>query len=801
MGFSDRFSDTKRRFKKKSESSSDPQPRSDDAGPPMRGKPMLDIQDKPRTPGGRKKNPGQVPGVQDSEGSSAPPGASSGQPEAPGGAGRGEDSAKAQAHAQERKEKQQTSAPGGTSAEEAVKASSDPDQAGGNKATITSTDEELPPTPDHKVLEAKWVFLGIMAFIAVCFLVFVAIFPPTWSEAGTWAIIWGFPGGLGFSFWKHKNEQHKMENNEKLNVYPGLKGMKEILGSVPSWIHYEEKERVDWLNSILRQTWPFYDPAVCAAVKESVEPLLDAYKPPGLIKKIYFRTLTFGDAPFKIDNVWVDRSTDKEICLEVAFRWAGEANIALAIEPIVSLGNLLRMVPKVSNLRVSGAVRIMMKPIVDDVPVVAAMVVALKAPPQIHFTLEVGKQIGGALVVKPIMLWLDPFLRHTLTDLFVWPNRIVVPLTADPNFDYTDLEMQHVGLLTVVVIEAHGLKKYDVMGKSDPFLELSTLPQSKEKTSVKKKTVTPTWNETKHVLVQEPRTQFLRVEMFDHDVFQPKELLNLNIIKGATEVVGAQELMGRVAIGLKQFSENPGRAYDDWHDLGKGDWSNPDGCGQGEGELHLRITYTPFEAFTRHPSQSLTGALLIKLEKGKELPARDGTTSDPFCIFKLGKHAEKKSEVISATLEPIWNQKFEWLNVDVNETLKIDCMDDDMIGDELLGKFSLPIAERLRELAPQCTDATWKEDFPLTDVATCDARKTKPDAKLAMKIQWIPYTYGDNGHQAQSHHGHRLRHRVHSNDSNSVDIADTHGPPSDQYLAMNGQKPPGPAITPIRSVQ
>ncbi len=53
-----------------------------------------------------------------------------------------------------------------------------------------------------------------------------------------------------------------------------------------------------------------------------------------------------------------------------------------------------------------------------------------------------GKQVGGAVVVKPIMAWLDPFLRHTLTDLLVWPNRIVVPLSPDPNFDYSILEMR-----------------------------------------------------------------------------------------------------------------------------------------------------------------------------------------------------------------------------------------------------------------------------------------------------------------------------------------------------------------------
>ena len=42
------------------------------------------------------------------------------------------------------------------------------------------------------------------------------------------------------------------------------------------------------------------------------------------------------------------------------------------------------------------------------------------------------------------------------------------------------------------------------------------------------------------------------------------------------------------------------------YDLGKGEWSNPDGCGQGEGEIHLRCTYTPFEMMARHPAESVT---------------------------------------------------------------------------------------------------------------------------------------------------------------------------------------------------
>ena len=63
---------------------------------------------------------------------------------------------------------------------------------------------------------------------------------------------------------------------------------------------------------------------------------------------------------------------------------------------------------------------------------------------QVHFNLSLGRAFGGSVVAKPIMLWLDPFLRSTLTDLIVWPNRIVVPLAYDPDFDYSVLEMRSV---------------------------------------------------------------------------------------------------------------------------------------------------------------------------------------------------------------------------------------------------------------------------------------------------------------------------------------------------------------------
>lgn len=78
--------------------------------------------------------------------------------------------------------------------------------------------------------------------------------------------------------------------------------------------------------------------------------------------------------------------------------------------------------------QVSGTARVIIGPFLDDVPCFGAVTVSLRKPPLIHFKLNLGRAFGGSLIAKPILAWLDPFLRNTLTDLLVWPNRMVFPI-------------------------------------------------------------------------------------------------------------------------------------------------------------------------------------------------------------------------------------------------------------------------------------------------------------------------------------------------------------------------------------
>lgn len=71
-------------------------------------------------------------------------------------------------------------------------------------------------------------------------------------------------------------------------------------------------------------------------MQETVEPLMEQYKPPGLIKKIYFKNLSFGDAPFKVENVWVEDEGEKHVLMEVR-KQRCQTGLTVHAEPLAGL--------------------------------------------------------------------------------------------------------------------------------------------------------------------------------------------------------------------------------------------------------------------------------------------------------------------------------------------------------------------------------------------------------------------------------------------------------------------------------
>nr|XP_042125840.1 synaptotagmin-5 [Peromyscus maniculatus bairdii] len=129
------------------------------------------------------------------------------------------------------------------------------------------------------------------------------------------------------------------------------------------------------------------------------------------------------------------------------------------------------------------------------------------------------------------------------------------------------------GKLTVIVLEAKNLKKMDVGGLSDPFVKVHLLQGGKKvrkkKTTIKKNTLNPYYNEAFSFEVPCDQVQKVQVELtvLDYDK------------------LGKNEAIGRVAAGaavggagLRHWADmlaNPRRPIAQWHSLRPPDRARP----------------------------------------------------------------------------------------------------------------------------------------------------------------------------------------------------------------------------------
>ncbi|XP_027354202.1 synaptotagmin-4-like isoform X3 [Abrus precatorius] len=254
--------------------------------------------------------------------------------------------------------------------------------------------------------------------------------------------------------------------------------LKKICGdNFPEWISFPVYEQVKWLNKQLSKLWPFVADAATLVIRESVEPLLEEYRPPG-ITSLKFSKLSLGTVAPKIEGIRVQSLNQGQIIMDIDFRWGGDPNIVLGVEAA-----LVASIPiQLKDLQVFSIIRVIFQ-LAEEIPCISAVVVALLAEPQprIDYTL---KAIGGSLTALPgISDMIDDTVKTIVTDMLQWPHRIVVPLGGIP-VDTSELELKPQGRLTVNVLKANDLKNMEMIGKSDPYVVVYIRPLFKVKTKV-----------------------------------------------------------------------------------------------------------------------------------------------------------------------------------------------------------------------------------------------------------------------------------------------------------------------------
>ncbi|KAK4723801.1 hypothetical protein R3W88_026580 [Solanum pinnatisectum] len=330
-------------------------------------------------------------------------------------------------------------------------------------------------------------------------------------------IMMGMIFGIGImAGWQHMMRYRSRKRiakavDVKLMASLNRDDLKKICGDkFPEWISFPVFEQVKWLNKQLSKLWPFVADAGEAIIKDSVEPILEDYRPPG-ISSLKFSKLSLGTVAPKIEGIRVQNLKKGQIIMDIDLRWGGDPNIVIEVDAVVA------SIPiQLKDLQVFTVIRVIFQ-LAEEIPCISAVVVALlsEPKPRIDYTL---KAVGGSLTALPgLSDMIEDTVDSIVTDMLEWPHRIVVPIGGIP-VDTSDLELKPQGKLTVTVMRATNLKNQEMIGKSDPYVVVYIRPLFKFKTKTIDNNLNPVWDETFELIAEDKETQSLLLEVFDEDI-------------------------------------------------------------------------------------------------------------------------------------------------------------------------------------------------------------------------------------------------------------------------------------------
>ncbi|KAL6344888.1 hypothetical protein AAG906_006642 [Vitis piasezkii] len=504
----------------------------------------------------------------------------------------------------------------------------------------------------------------------------------------------------------------------------------------PSWVVFSQQQKLSymngcltWLNSHLRKIWPYVDEAASELIRSNMEPILEQYRPV-ILSALKFSKLTLGTVAPQFTGVSILEGEAGEVSMELEMQWDGNPNIVLDIKTRVGVGLPIQ----VKNIGFTGVFRLIFKPMVEEFPCFGAVCYSLREKKNLDFKLKV---VGGDITALPgISDAIEETILDAIEDSITWPVRKIVPIIPG---DYSDLELKPVGTLEVKLVQARDLTNKDLIGKSDPYAVLFVRPiRDRMKTS---KTINnelnPIWNEHFEFIVEDASTQHLTVRIFDD------------------EGVQASELIGCAQVRLKDLE--PGKVKDVWLKLVKDLDVQRDK--KYRGEVRLELLYCPFgmesvftnpfrpnlltslekvlkadgtEADDIKKSHSLKkrdiivrGVLSVTVISAENLPVVDLIgKADPYVELTMKKSNTKhRTRVVNNSLNPIWNQTFDFVVEDgLHDMLILDVWDHDTFGKDKIGRCIFTLTRVILE-------GEFRDNFPLEGAKS---------GSLNLHLKWSP---------------------------------------------------------------
>ncbi|XP_047198591.1 extended synaptotagmin-3 [Hippoglossus stenolepis] len=515
-----------------------------------------------------------------------------------------------------------------------------PAQAAGlGDQSIHGSAEKLSPSAVNRILMEVLMYFGRAIFV---------FYPVYLTGYLGLSVSWVLLCMVMATWWK-KNRQWKdarfgtaidFVDNETHVINKELQGGLQMA----TWVHFRDVEKVDWVNKVLDQAWPFFGMYMEKLLKENIQPAVRLSNP--ALRMFSFTKVHFGHKPLRITGIqaYTHEVDQREVVLDMNVSYDGDVDIDTVVKPPVTAG--------VKGLKLQGMLRVILEPLIGEAPLVGGVTFFFIRRP----TLQINWTGMTNFLDSPAFSSLsEETIVDIIASLMVLPNRMCIPLIDQVKVDQMRFPLPR-GVVRVHLLEARDLVAKDtymmglVKGKSDPYATLR-VGNSHFKSKTIKENLSPTWNEVFEFVVHEAPGQELELEVFDEDTDKDDRLGGYNLDFGQ----------------VKKEKE-----MDQWFPLE----------GVQNGEVHLKLQWLSLStdlSLLSEPTDGRACAMLaVYLDNASNLPKDHSEftenqkhgkhskearltrrTPDPnsFVEFSIDKDVQK-SKVVFASKDPVWEEGF-----------------------------------------------------------------------------------------------------------------------------------------------
>uniref|UniRef100_A0A673MIK5 Extended synaptotagmin-1-like n=1 Tax=Sinocyclocheilus rhinocerous TaxID=307959 RepID=A0A673MIK5_9TELE len=451
-------------------------------------------------------------------------------------------------------------------------------------------------------------------------------------------------GLLVYMRWKHSRDgkqarlqsaMYFLENEQDVTTTRVFRSKREL----PAWVNFPDVEKVEWMNKILQQAWPFIGQYLEKLLVETIAPSIRAAS--AHLQTLSFTKVDLGDRVYK-------SISDKRLPIFKTFglccSYAGDVEINVEVKKYFCKAG-------VKGIQLHGRLRVILEPLIGDVPLVGAITMFFIRRPKLDINWT---GLTNLLDIPGLNAMTDTMIMDAIASFLVLPNRLTVPLVANLHVAQLRSPLPR-GIVRIHLLEAENLAAKDnymkgvISGKSDPYAVLRVGTQTFTSHHVDNN-LNPQWREMYEVIVHEVPGQELELEWYT--------------LKDVPS--------GQVHLKLEWLSLLP--SAERLNEV-----------------LERNKSITVYGKTADPPSAAI---LTVYLDRAQDLPFKKGN-KDPSPMVQISvQDTTKESRTVYGTNNPVWEDAFTFFIQDPSkQDIDIQVKDDDRAL--TLGGLSIPLSRLL----------------------------------------------------------------------------------------------------------